>query len=344
MEDLGSTNGTLVDGRRITEPVTLLGDATVMVGQTELSVELGSADTGVTAVRSSATAMRPVPPRPDPAPEPAAPPAAAAAAAASAPPAGGPPPGMAPPAGGPPPGVAPPAGGPPPGVASGRWAARRRPARRRPARRRPSRWTARRRPRRPAARAGPHPRLGAVDHRRGRDRRRRRGRDLELGRRHDEDRDDLGRRGRHGEEQQRQEAREPPGVTIVPLASGTTNPFVSDRTLGNGSIVKVSTCKDTGLAMQQETFQPGAALPWHKHPGAGLAIVVQGTINDYVQDGKGCKLFVVKAGQDRFDPGDNAHELVNHGKKPVILVAFGFAPPGAAEGVIPVKRPPNCKD
>ncbi|MGI8631097.1 MAG: FHA domain-containing protein [Solirubrobacterales bacterium] len=43
VEDLGSMNGTFVDGWRITEPVTLSGTATIRVGKSEISLELSAA-------------------------------------------------------------------------------------------------------------------------------------------------------------------------------------------------------------------------------------------------------------------------------------------------------------
>ena len=43
VEDLGSTNGTFVDGRRITAAVTLSGTATIRVGRSEISLELSVA-------------------------------------------------------------------------------------------------------------------------------------------------------------------------------------------------------------------------------------------------------------------------------------------------------------
>jgi quercetin dioxygenase-like cupin family protein len=114
VEDLGSTNGTLVNGERIAEPTTLQRDGTVKIGQSELAVAV---DSGATVMRASPTTLRATPK------EPAASPPAEAGPPQGAPP-GGPPPG----AGGPPPGAGggPPSGrpgGPPAGAAAARGGA-----------------------------------------------------------------------------------------------------------------------------------------------------------------------------------------------------------------------------
>src|SRR3954453_21727498 len=68
VEDLGSTNGTFVNGNRISAPTPLRAGDELRVGQTTLGVEGGAAPAGATAVG------QPIPPAV------AAPPPAAAAA------------------------------------------------------------------------------------------------------------------------------------------------------------------------------------------------------------------------------------------------------------------------
>src|SRR4051794_13319475 len=102
IEDLGSTNGTFVNGNRVSGQQPLNSGDQVRVGQTSLTVEGGAADTGATSVGQVIPAA------------PAAPPAAAQPPTQPLPPQqplGGPP-------GGPPPGGPPgfgggPVGGPP---------------------------------------------------------------------------------------------------------------------------------------------------------------------------------------------------------------------------------------
>lgn len=127
VEDLGSMNGTFVNGERIASPVTLTSSGSVRMGVTEMEIELAIPEVtkaspiptpDVTVARETpdvtvarnvpeVTAVRQVPPQTPPT---GAPPAG--------PPVAGPPPG-GPPVGGPPgggpPGGGPPGGGPPGG-------------------------------------------------------------------------------------------------------------------------------------------------------------------------------------------------------------------------------------
>ena len=90
LEDLGSTNGTCVDGARLSAVVVVPSSARVILGETELEIEIEEPDfdSAVTRLRArpperDATLVGPVPPRPRAAPvEPrrAAPVAGAAAA------------------------------------------------------------------------------------------------------------------------------------------------------------------------------------------------------------------------------------------------------------------------
>ncbi len=355
VEDLGSTNGTMVDGERITAPVTLFGDAKVRVGQSELDVEVG-AGLSPTVARATPTAVRPTarPSAAGPLPGAAGPPLGAAG-----PPPGGPPPGVAQgPPGGPPPGVAQgPPGGPPPGVAQGPPGG-------------PPPGVAQGPPGGPPlGAAGPPPGgppQGAGGSSGGPPRGAAGGPPPGL----------AGPKfripqvvpwliaaaaivaavivgvtssGSKTKTTSRAPAaagggKGPPGVTAVPLANGVSDPFSGSHVLKNGSKVNVSTSGKVSLSVQQETLKPGASLPFHEHPGPGLAIIKAGTINDYVQNGKGCKLFVVHAGQARFDSGDNPHELVNKGKKDAVIVVMGFAYPGFKGGVFSKPKPPNCHD
>jgi hypothetical protein len=122
VEDLGSMNGTFVNGERIAAPVTLTSNGNVRMGTTEMEIEVmlpqvtvasqiptpdvtvtrETPDVTVARNVPEVTAVRQTPPQTPPGPPPAA-----------GPPAGGPPAG-GPPGGGPP-GGGPPGGGPPGG-------------------------------------------------------------------------------------------------------------------------------------------------------------------------------------------------------------------------------------
>jgi quercetin dioxygenase-like cupin family protein len=124
----------------------------------------------------------------------------------------------------------------------------------------------------------------------------------------------------------------PPAVGIVPFASSVLQPVTFTRTMPNGVKLTISTTGTMQVGVQRLILQPGGFEPWHEHPGSGLAIVEQGTIDDYEQNAKGtgCTLFQLSAGQARFDPGNNPHSLVNPTKKPVTVWVATFAPPHTA--------------
>jgi pSer/pThr/pTyr-binding forkhead associated (FHA) protein len=89
LEDLGSTNGTFVDGARLSAAVVISESARVMIGETEIEIEVEvpelELDPGATRLRErpvmpDATVVRPAPVAPPPAPaESAAPPTPARA-------------------------------------------------------------------------------------------------------------------------------------------------------------------------------------------------------------------------------------------------------------------------
>jgi FHA domain len=128
VEDLGSSNGTFVDGTRIEEPTLLGGGAEIRIGATVLvvegvlpvqsteAIERSGIDTIAPGLARQETRIHSAPPPPPPSQEPAVPAAAAAtnSSGASAPASGGPSP-SAPPARPPQPQGAPaPQGGPAP--------------------------------------------------------------------------------------------------------------------------------------------------------------------------------------------------------------------------------------
>src|SRR5205085_11928454 len=96
VEDLGSTNGTFVNGNRISSPTPLRGGDELKVGQTTLSVGGGAADAGATAVGAVIPPAGVAPP-----PGPVTPPAPDIPPTQPLPPQQPPPPGQ-PPYGGPP--------------------------------------------------------------------------------------------------------------------------------------------------------------------------------------------------------------------------------------------------
>ncbi len=117
LEDLGSRNGTFVDGNRLTGPVTISGGEEIKFGMTTISVEMPrSAETKASPTTGAGATKIAAPPVPAAAPPPAAasPPPAAAPTPAAPPPPAAAPPRAAPP----PPAAAPPPAAPPPPAAA----------------------------------------------------------------------------------------------------------------------------------------------------------------------------------------------------------------------------------
>src|SRR3954468_18211509 len=69
IEDLGSTNGTFVNGNRVSGQQPLTSGDSVRVGQTTLMVEGGAPDAGATAIGAVIPDPAPAPPTPSPAGE-----------------------------------------------------------------------------------------------------------------------------------------------------------------------------------------------------------------------------------------------------------------------------------
>jgi hypothetical protein len=74
LEDLGSSNGTFLDGRRITEPVTLRGGEELRIGSTTMRVRGERATARATVIGAPATVASATPPQPPIEPPPPAPP------------------------------------------------------------------------------------------------------------------------------------------------------------------------------------------------------------------------------------------------------------------------------
>ncbi|PMR68842.1 cupin domain-containing protein [Halomonas heilongjiangensis] len=105
---------------------------------------------------------------------------------------------------------------------------------------------------------------------------------------------------------------------------------------------------ETGrVATARITIQPGAAFPWHSHPGPVLATVAQGElVYVYVDD---CVERPYAAGELFIDPGfDNIHSAFNPSEDEVAVVVATFlnAPEGENGQGLTIPREPEqtCPD
>jgi quercetin dioxygenase-like cupin family protein len=101
------------------------------------------------------------------------------------------------------------------------------------------------------------------------------------------------------------------------------------------------------VAIAEITVQPGAAFPWHTHPGPVIATIRQGTlVYVYADD---CVERPYTAGELFVDPGfDNIHSSFNPSEdEPAVVVAtFLNAPEGENGQGLTLPREPNetCPD
>jgi quercetin dioxygenase-like cupin family protein len=132
-------------------------------------------------------------------------------------------------------------------------------------------------------------------------------------------------------------------VEVTPLSAGRLLPADIARTLGNGATLKISTTGPIIAMAQRVVVAPGAAEPWHVHPGSALATLASGTLDNYVQRGTGCTLRVVHAGQSVVESGTTPHTLVNPGKVPAVIYTTVFNPVGSRAGLQFRPKPSNCR-
>ena len=92
-------------------------------------------------------------------------------------------------------------------------------------------------------------------------------------------------------------------------------------------------------------LQPGAATPWHYHPGPHLVSIASGVVTVYEAD---CGTTQYRAGKGFFDPGrtrpahrQHVHVARNDGDVPAVLLVTDVRSPGAPLRV-DVPAPATC--
>ncbi|MGW0117321.1 cupin domain-containing protein [Streptomyces sp. NPDC003327] len=85
---------------------------------------------------------------------------------------------------------------------------------------------------------------------------------------------------------------------------------------------------DTDVVVRTITIPPGAATPWHHHPGPLIAVIQSGRLTRLFGDGS---VHVVSAGEAFVEqPGrDHVHLGHNLGTEPVVLYVTALLPAGA---------------
>jgi quercetin dioxygenase-like cupin family protein len=101
-----------------------------------------------------------------------------------------------------------------------------------------------------------------------------------------------------------------------------------------GEATDVLNLKDAGhVVMARITVQPGAAFPWHTHPGPVIVSVTEGDL--VYQQASDCIERDYGTNQAFVDPGTKVHTAWNPGNEPTVLTATFFGVPEGGAPTIP---------
>ena len=112
-----------------------------------------------------------------------------------------------------------------------------------------------------------------------------------------------------------------------------------------GDRIKVNTKGPSEVITYRITLQPGAATPWHYHPGPHLVSIGAGAVTVYEAD---CATTSYPTGRGFFDPGEDfptarqhVHVARNDGSVPAVLLVTDIRRPGEPLRV-DVPAPATC--
>lgn len=129
-------------------------------------------------------------------------------------------------------------------------------------------------------------------------------------------------------------------VTVVGVRRVVAQPPPLQITSVIGEIpdadIKVKIKEPTVISQDTLTFQPGAATPWHYHPGPALVVIGTGAITE--QDADGC-IRVFPAGSAFFEEAGRVHRVSN--ETGGVSQIFGtLLLPAGSPPLVPVPDPP----
>jgi quercetin dioxygenase-like cupin family protein len=84
------------------------------------------------------------------------------------------------------------------------------------------------------------------------------------------------------------------------------------------------------------TVQPGAAFPWHTHPGPVVVSVTSGEL--VYQQASDCVERTYRTDRSFLDPGNRVHTAWNPGEEPTVLVATFYDVPKGGQVTLPRRR------
>ncbi len=106
--------------------------------------------------------------------------------------------------------------------------------------------------------------------------------------------------------------------------------------------VQIEQGKET--TVHHVTIAPGGSSGWHSHPGAGVFLVMSGTLTNYGLDGGACEAVEVPAGQAYFAPphAHHPHLALNKGSEPLELTVVYFNVPPGEPSRYDAEAPAEC--
>ena len=131
-----------------------------------------------------------------------------------------------------------------------------------------------------------------------------------------------------------QAAQDPEPIAVEVLSKHAAFPDdvsvqVKRKLPGQGA--DVLNLKDAGQVVTARlVIQPGAAFPWHTHPGPVIVTVTQGEL--VYQQASDCVERVYGTQEAFVDPGPKIHTAWNPGDEETVLVATFFGVPMNADG------------
>jgi quercetin dioxygenase-like cupin family protein len=138
-------------------------------------------------------------------------------------------------------------------------------------------------------------------------------------------------------------------VLALGIAAATATP-PKNSTRTDIARAAMTTAADVHLDQGKEatvhhvTIAPGGSSGWHTHPGAGMFMVMSGTLTNYGLDGPACEGLDVPAGKAYFVPphAHHAHLAVNRGNEPLELTVIYFNVPPGEPGRTDAEAPAEC--
>lgn len=127
------------------------------------------------------------------------------------------------------------------------------------------------------------------------------------------------------------------GRAVMPDDTAVT--FRKKLETGGTNVVRLD--DPSGIVTARLVVQPGAAFPWHTHPGPVVVSVVEGDLTYVLAED--CVARAYPAGTAFLDPGNRIHTAVNRGATETVLVATFYGVGEDGKLTLPKPAPDDCE-